>query len=65
MNWMTIVRRTVGVALVVPVLVLVFNPLVAILRKATPNNLLIMLAIALYAILCIWGLLAWRNRPKK
>ena len=65
MNWMTIIRRSIGVALVLPVLVLVFNPMVEILRKATPNNLLIVLAIAVYAALCIWGLLAWSRRLKK
>ena len=65
MNWMTIIRRSIGVVLIVPVLVLVFNPMVEVLRKATPNNLLIILAIALYAAFCIWGLLAWRNRMKK
>ena len=65
MNWITIIRRAVGVLLVLPVLVLVFNPMVEILRRATPNMLLIMLVIAVYVVLCIWGLLAWRNRLKK
>ena len=65
MNWITIIRRTIGVALVLPVLVLVFNPMVEIIRRATPNNLLIVSAIAVYVALCIWGLLAWRNRLKK
>jgi hypothetical protein len=65
MNWMTIIRRAVGVVLVLPVLVLVFNPLVEILGKATPNNLLIVLAIVLYAALCLWGLFAWRDSLKK
>jgi len=65
MNWITIIRRAVGVLLVLPVLVLVFNPMVEILRRATPNMLLIMLVIAVYVALCIWGLLAWRNRLKK
>ncbi len=65
MDWITIIRRAIGALLVLPVLVLVFNPLVEILRRATPNMLLIMLVIAVYAALCIWGLLAWRNRMKK
>ena len=65
MDWMTIIRRAIGVALALPVLVLVFNPMVEILRKATPNNLLIMLAIAVYVALCIWGLLAWAKRLRK
>ncbi|MBI2987620.1 MAG: hypothetical protein HYY45_12720 [Deltaproteobacteria bacterium] len=65
MNWITIIRRAVGVLLVLPVLVLVFNPMVEILRRTTPNMLLIMLVIAVYVALCIWGLLAWRNRLKK
>ena len=65
MDWMTIIRRTVGVALVVPVLVLVFKPMAELLRRATPNNLLIMAMIVVYVALCIWGLMAWRNRLKK
>ena len=65
MNWMTFIRRAIGVALVLPVLVLVFNPMLEILRKATPNVMLIVLMIAVYVALCIWGLLAWRNRLKK
>ena len=65
MNWMTIIRQTIGVLLVIPVLVLVFNPMAEILRRATPNNLLIMGIIAVYAALCIWGLLAWGKRQKK
>lgn len=65
MNWMTIIRRAIGVLLVLPVLVLVFNPMVEIIRKATPNNLLIILVIAVYVALCLWGLLAWSRRLKK
>ncbi|TAK09442.1 hypothetical protein EPO44_01285 [bacterium] len=65
MDWITILRRAIGVALVLPVLVLVFNPMVEIIRKPTPNNLLIILAIAVYIALCIWGLLAWAKRLKK
>ena len=65
MNWMTFIRRAIGVALVLPVLVLVFNPMLEVLRKATPNVILIVLMIAVYVALCIWGLLAWRNRLKK
>ena len=65
MNWMTIIRRTIGVLLVIPVLVLVFNPMSEILRRATPNNLLIMGIIAVYVALCIWGLMAWGRRQKK
>lgn len=65
MDWITILRRAIGVALVLPVLVLVLNPMVEIIRKATPNNLLIILAIAVYIALCIWGLLAWARRLKK
>ena len=65
MNWMTFIRRAIGVALVLPVLVLVFNPMLEVLRKATPNVMLIVLMIAVYVALCIWGLLAWRNRLKK
>lgn len=65
MNWMTFIRRAIGVALVLPVLVLVFNPMLEVLRKATPNVMLIVLMIAVYVALCIWGLVAWRNRLKK
>lgn len=65
MNWMTFIRRAVGVALVLPVLVLVFNPMLEVLRKATPNVMLIVLIVTVYVALCIWGLLAWRNRLKK
>ncbi len=65
MDWITIIRRSIGVALVLPVLVLVLNPMVEIIRKATPNNLLIILAIAVYVAFCIWGLLAWSRRLKK
>jgi len=65
MNWITFVRRAVGVLLVLPVLVLVFNPMLEVLRRATPNNLLIIVMIVVYVALCIWGLLAWRNRLKK
>lgn len=65
MDWITIIRRAIGVALVIPVLALVFNPMVEVLRRATPNKLLIMSVIAVYVALCIWGLLAWRNRLKK
>lgn len=65
MDWMTIIRRAIGVALVVPVLVLVFNPLVEVLRKASPNRLLIVVMIAVYVALCLWGLLAWRNKQRK
>lgn len=65
MNWMTFIRRAIGVALVLPVLVLVFNPMLEVLRKATPNVMLIVLMIAVYIALCIWGLVAWRNRLKK
>jgi hypothetical protein len=65
MNWITFVRRAVGVLLVLPVLVLVFNPMLEVLRRATPNNLLIIAMIVVYIALCIWGLLAWRNRLKK
>jgi len=65
MNWMTFTRRAIGVALVLPVLVLVFNPMLEVLGKATPNVMLIALIVAVYVALCIWGLLAWRNRPKK
>ena len=65
MNWITCVRRAVGVLLVLPVLVLVFKPMLEVLRRATPNNLLIIAMIAVYIALCIWGLLAWRNRLKK
>lgn len=65
MNWVTFIRRAIGVLLVLPVLVLVFNPMVEVLRRATPNNLLIITMIAVYVALCIWGLLAWRNRLKK
>lgn len=65
MNWMTFIRRAIGVALVLPVLVLVFNPMLEVLRKATPNVMLIVLIVAVYVALCIWGLLAWRNRLKK
>ena len=65
MDWMTFIRRAIGVALVLPVLVLVFNPLLEVLRKATPNVMLIVVMIAVYVALCIWGLLAWRNRLKK
>lgn len=65
MNWVTFIRRAIGVLLVLPVLVLVFNPMVEVLRRATPNNLLIIAMIAVYVALCIWGLLAWRNRLKK
>lgn len=65
MNWITFIRRAIGVLLVLPVLALVFNPMAEVLRKATPNNLLIIAMIAVYVALCIWGLLAWRNRLKK
>lgn len=65
MNWMTFIRRAIGVALVLPVLVLVFNPMLEVLRKATPNVMLIVLIVAVYVALCIWGLVAWRNRLKK
>ena len=65
MDWMTIIRRAIGVALALPVLVLVFNPMVEIIRKATPNNLLIILVVAVYVALCIWGLLAWAKRLRK
>lgn len=65
MNWITFIRRAVGVLLVLPVLVLVFNPMLEVMRRATPNNLLIMAMVAVYVALCIWGLLAWRNRLKK
>ncbi len=65
MDWMTIIRRAIGVLLVLPVLVLVFNPMVEIIRKATPNNLLIILVIAVYVALCVWGLFAWAKRLKK
>ncbi len=65
MDWITIIRRSIGVALVLPVLVLVLNPMVEIIRKATPNNLLIILAITVYVAFCIWGLLAWGRRLKK
>lgn len=65
MNWMTFIRRAIGVALVLPVLVLVFNPMLEVLRKATPNAMLIVVMIAVYVALCIWGLLAWRKRLKK
>ena len=65
MNWMTFIRRAIGVALVLPVLVLVFNPMLEVLRKATPNVMLIVLMIAVYVALCIWGLVAWRNSLKK
>lgn len=65
MDWMTIIRRAIGVMLVLPVLVLVLNPMVEILRKATPNVLLITLVIAVYVALCIWGLLAWGRKQRK
>lgn len=65
MNWMTIVRRAIGVLLVLPVLILVFNPMIEVLRRATPNILLIVVMIAVYIGLCIWGLVAWRKRLKK
>ncbi len=65
MNWITLVRRAIGVLLVLPVLVLVFNPMLEVMRRATPNNLLIMVMVVVYVALCIWGLLAWRNRLKK
>ena len=65
MNWMTFIRRAIGVALVLPVLVLVFNPMLEVLGKATPNVMLIVLIVAVYVALCIWGLVAWRNRLKK
>lgn len=65
MNWMTILRRSIGVLLVLPVLVLVFNPMVEVLLKATPNRLLVILMIAVYVALCVWGLLAWRGRLKR
>lgn len=65
MDWINFLRRAVGVLLVVPVLVLVFNPMVEIIRQASANKLFIMLSIAVYAALCIWGLLAWGKRQKK
>ena len=65
MNWMTFLRRAIGVALVLPVLVVVFNPLLEILHKATPNNLVIIIVIAIYVALCVWGLLAWGKRLRK
>ncbi len=65
MDWITIIRRAVGVLLVLPVLALVFNPMVEVLRRATPNKWDIMVVIAVYVALCIWGLLAWGKRQKK
>ena len=65
MNWVTLVRRAIGVALVVPILIVVFNPMRDILNKATTNNLLVMLIVVVYAVLCLWGLLAWSKRLKK
>jgi len=65
MDWTTIIRRAVGVVLVLPVLVLVFNPMVEVLRRATPNIWVIMAVIAVYVALCIWGLLAWARRQRK
>ncbi len=65
MDWITIIRRAVGVLLVLPVLALVFNPMVEVLRRATPNKWVIMVVIAVYVALCIWGLLAWGKRQKK
>ena len=65
MNWITIIRRAIGVLLVLPVLVLVFNPMVEVLRRATPNKWVIMAVIAVYVALCIWGLLAWGRRQRK
>ena len=55
MDWTTIIRRALGVVLVLPVLVLVFNPMVEVLRRATPNKWVIMAVIAVYVALCLWG----------
>jgi len=65
MNWVTLVRRAIGVALVVPILIVVFKPMQEILNKATTNNLLVMSIVFVYAALCLWGLLAWSKRLKK
>lgn len=65
MDWMTLIRRTLGVALAVPILIVVFNPMREILSRATTNSLLVMLIILVYAALCLWGLLAWSQRQKK
>lgn len=65
MNWVTLVRRAIGVALVVPILIVVFKPMRDILNKATTNNLLVMSIVFVYAALCLWGLLAWSKRLKK
>jgi len=65
MNWVTLIRRTIGVALVVPILIVVFKPMQEILNRATTNNLLVMSIIVVYAALCLWGLLAWSKGLKK
>lgn len=65
MDWVTWIRRAIGVALIIPILVIVFNPLREVLNRATANNLVVILIVTVYTALCIWGLLAWSKRAKK